>query len=228
MNQEPLGTWIQGTHLGTTALENYRRTFDHYHYLCIEQFLPSSKIDGIDKFLIEQAQYDRRYFLRSDDGNVSKRLWDVAVDSDKLTTFTRLNQAHRYTPSIGALLCFKLLDFFSLPLTTDHFTKLTGLPLNSLDSVGVKKFEYSDFLNPHSDRDRNRKLAFILYTNANWRIEYGGHLNFHMGNNDATQIDYTYNRLVLFDVHQINNHFLSAINKSSGQHSRLSIGGWYK
>ena len=85
-----------------------------------------------------------------------------------------------------------------------------------------------EFLRPHNDRDLNRRLAFVLYLSAHWSPSFGGALCVLDHDANVTQIEAEYNSLVVFDVTEHKEHFITPISSAAGERSRLSIGGWLK
>ena len=84
-----------------------------------------------------------------------------------------------------------------------------------------------DFLRPHTDDNRNRQLALVIYLSAEWENRLGGVLHvIDKANNDA-MVPPAYNSLVAFDVLTDTQHFVTPITPEAGTKARLTIGGWY-
>ena len=84
-----------------------------------------------------------------------------------------------------------------------------------------------DFLKPHSDDNRNRSLALVIYLSPAWLSRFGGALNVVDSQGRRTIIEAEYNSMVVFDVAAGTTHFVDPINSNAGALSRLTIGGWY-
>jgi len=84
-----------------------------------------------------------------------------------------------------------------------------------------------DYLRPHSDDNRNRRLALVIYLTQGWQQDFGGLLRVVHQDGSFTEIEPHYNSMVAFDVLTAPIHLVSPIESAAGQKQRLSIGGWY-
>jgi Rps23 Pro-64 3,4-dihydroxylase Tpa1-like proline 4-hydroxylase len=84
-----------------------------------------------------------------------------------------------------------------------------------------------DFLLPHDDNSRGRKLAVVIYLTPGWDPKFGGGLRVVDENRVATSIDATFNSIVIFDVAARTTHAVEPIADLAGEGRRLTIGGWY-
>ena len=57
-----------------------------------------------------------------------------------------------------------------------------------------------DFLRPHSDDNRNRHLALVIYLSPGWEADFGGELHMVDQEGHDTALPPVYNSLVAFDV----------------------------
>ena len=84
-----------------------------------------------------------------------------------------------------------------------------------------------DFLRPHSDNNRNRQIAVVLYLSPGWDASWGGALHVVDSYGEDTTIAPDYNSLVAFDVLTDSEHYVTPITAAARTRSRLTIGGWY-
>jgi Rps23 Pro-64 3,4-dihydroxylase Tpa1-like proline 4-hydroxylase len=85
-----------------------------------------------------------------------------------------------------------------------------------------------DLLRPHSDDNRNRQVARVIYLSPGWKREAGGILRVIHKDEQFTDVEPEYNSMVLFDVLAAPAHFVSPIQVNGGvSWTRLTIGGWY-
>ena len=81
-----------------------------------------------------------------------------------------------------------------------------------------------DFLRPHSDDNRNRRLALVIYLSHNWQRDFGGLLRVVHEDGNFTEVEPEFNSMIAFDVLSAPAHFVLPI---CADQPRLSIGGWY-
>ena len=81
-------------------------------------------------------------------------------------------------------------------------------------------------MRPHSDDNKNRRLALVIYLSPDWKKEFGGVLHVVDNSGKTTEILPEYNSMIAFDVLAAPAHLVTP-TCSAGQQQRLSIGGWY-
>lgn len=225
-----LETWIKPQHLEEHALEEYREAFSAHpaRVILLQDFL----LDGIAKklhaFLSREAQFTTEYGLYSVEGATTEVEWSKADEGDR---FFRLGKLAATPPefrmSPNTLTYLKFRQTFQRPEFTEFFETLTGLPLGSSDDFGVHSMRSGDFLREHSDDNKNRRIALVIYLSRDWKQSYGGNLQVFDKDGALTEIVPSYNSMVVFDVLAETKHLVTPVEPDAGDLPRLTIGGWY-
>jgi hypothetical protein len=95
--------------------------------------------------------------------------------------------------------------------------------------AGVDEYRAGDYLGPHSDRlvkfGRRRKVAFALYFGKEWTPGMGGELVLLRQGGGEERVAPLWNRLVLFDVDRIDEHYSSAVTGQAFK--KISLPGFF-
>jgi hypothetical protein len=225
-----LGRWIQPQHLDASAMEAYRERFasDPARVLHLEDFLLDDVATKLNRFLADEAEYDEEYGIYSVEGAITRDRYEAAPVDDRFFRLRRLAgipDAHRFSPN--ALTYLKLRQTFQTPAFETFFAELTGLELGASDDFGTHRMIAGDYLRAHSDDNRSRRLALVMYLTPDWRSEYGGSLLMVDPDGNERAISATYNSIVMFDVLAGTSHSVEAVSEAAGDRARLTIGGWY-
>lgn len=127
------------------------------------------------------------------------------------------------TPGLAAAYAF-----LNSPAFLDFVRDLTGDARANFVDAQATRYDRGHYLNQHDDSDdtKGRLFAYVLNLTPNWRIDWGGQLNFIDADGHVSEA-YTpaWNALNLFRVPQA--HAVSCVAPFAGG-SRLSITGWVR
>ena len=229
IDRDALGSWIAAEHLEDGALERGRAALDAHpaRLLTLDGFLTTEVADRLAAFLADEASYRREFGLVSADGAVDEASWLAADEDDRFFTLSRFHQIpeeHRFSPN--ALTYLRFRQAVPSPPFVDYFESLTGLSLGPSDDFGVHAMSAGDFLGEHSDENKRRGLAFVLYLSA-WEPGFGGSLVMRDAQGGEVTVDPALNRIVMFDVHAGSVHRVARVEDAAGDRVRRTIGGWY-
>jgi hypothetical protein len=228
IDRSRLESWFQHHHVQDDALERHRRTFsDHPARLVVlENVLAPQIADRLSKFLMNEAEFSPEFGLYSIEGAVDEQQWSRADDQDRFFRLWKLAGTPRqFQMSPNALTYLQFRKAFQHPEFKAFFEIISGLALGWSDDFGAHSMSEGDYLRPHSDDNRNRRLALVIYLTPGWRREFGGLLRIFHQDGTFTEIEPRYNSMVMFDVLAAPAHLVTLI-EPAGQR-RLSIGGWY-
>lgn len=230
INREWLSSWIQRNHLEDEALARYRHAFVSHpvRLLSIKDFLQPDVAERLSRFLKAEAEFTTEYGLYSVEGAVAMEQWSAASQEDRFFRFRKLTgTAREFQVSRNALTYVQFRQAFQRPEFRAFFEAVSDLRLGWSDDFGSHSMTQGDFLRPHSDDNRNRQLALVIYLSPEWEPRFGGVL--HVIDKDGREITIPpdYNSLVAFDVLTESQHLVSPITPEAGSAARLSIGGWY-
>jgi len=231
IDRERLAAWIRSRHLEDEALQAYRDAFTSHpaHVVVIEDFLVSEVAERLSLFLSGEAEFRSEHGLYSVEGAVSEEDWREAPDEDRLFRLGKLvGTPPRYRTSPNALTYLQFRMTFQQPEFRSYFETITGMPLGASDDFGAHAMTHEDMLRPHSDDNRNRQLALVLYLTPGWKPEFGGQLRVTHLDGGETVVEARYNSLVAFNVLTHSAHVVEPIRPGDGgDRTRLTIGGWY-
>jgi len=230
VDQAALQSWIRPQHLGEGALQRYREAFwaNPGRVIVLESFLQDNIAKKLSAFLSNEARFKTEYGLRSVEGAVTEDQWLKADEGDRFFRFGKLAATPpEFRMSPNTLTYLKFRQTFQRPEFTAFFEALTGLPLGSSDDFGVHSMKAGDFLRPHSDDNKNRRIALVIYLSPSWEPPYGGDLHVIDKSGGLTEVRPAYNSMVVFDVLAETTHLVTPIGPAAGELSRLTIGGWY-
>lgn len=224
-----LAEWIQPQHLEDGTLAGGRRAFAEHpaRLVWLRDFLDPGIADRLGTFLAKEAEFRNDYGLYSVEGSVSEEQWAAADEPDR---FFRLGKIAGTPPefrlSPNALTYLRFRQAFQGPMR-GFFQALTGIALGPSDDFGSHRMVAGDFLRPHSDDNRDRRVALVIYLSADWDSSAGGALEVRDSGGGVTTVQPEFNSVVVFDVLAETLHAVPTIPTSVGARSRLTIGGWY-
>lgn len=230
LNRDWLASWIQPQHLESHALDRYRESFASHpaRLVSLQNFLPPDVADRLSRFLTGEAEYATEYGLYSADGAVTEEAWQASDADDRFFRIGKLTgTAAGYRMSRNALTYVQFRQVFQRPEFRAFFEAISGLPLGWSDDFGSHAMRAGDFLRPHSDNEKNRQLALVIYLSPGWDGRLGGVLHVIDKDGRDTAIVPHFNSMVAFDVLTDSQHFVTAVSPGAGPAARLSIGGWY-
>jgi hypothetical protein len=195
----------------------------------LKQFLQFPVAERLNKFLGNEAEYRLEYGLYSNgDEAANEQAWLNADEEDRFFRFSKLIGAHaEYNMSSNMLTYLRFRKAFQDPGFRMFFEELSGMHLGWSDDFGSHSMAGGDFLKSHSDDNRNRSLALVIYLSTDWRADFGGALDVVDGQGQRIRIEPEYNSLVVFDVAAGTTHSVEQISFTANSFRRLTIGGWY-
>ena len=230
IDQKVVSPWIQAKHLEPDAIEAHRQAFASppARLVFIREFLVESVADRLSRFLAGEGEFRFEYGLYSDEDAVPEEEWEKASDDDRFFRLGKLvGTPPQFQMSPNALTYLRFRQVFQRPEFKAFFEAISGTPLGSSDDFGAHFMRVGDFLKPHSDDNRNRRLALVLYLSPGWKPEFGGELQVVEKEGAVHTIQPEYNSLVAFDVLTDSSHYIEPITPAAGDLPRLTIGGWY-
>jgi Rps23 Pro-64 3,4-dihydroxylase Tpa1-like proline 4-hydroxylase len=230
VDRSALGAWIQPQHLEEDSLRSYREAFQSHpaRMVVLENFLVDKMADRLTRFLSSEAEFGVEYGLYSVEGAVSEEDWGKAEKQDRFFRLSRLAATPpQFQMSPNTLTYLKFRQTFQRPEYKAFFEELSGLPLGASDDFGVHSMSTGDFLRPHSDDNRNRRVALVIYLSPDWQPSFGGALHLIDKEGNAHPVEPRYNSMVVFDTLGETTHLVEPITSEAGDTARLTIGGWY-
>jgi hypothetical protein len=230
IDRAALEPWFQPQHLDDDALAGYRGSLASHpaRMLLLRDLLVTEKAERLARFLREEAAYETEYGLFSVEGAVPADAYEAAADDDRFFRLSRLKgvpSEHQFSPNALTYLQFR--QALQSDAFLGFFEAVSGLPLSSSDDFGVHSMRTGDFLRHHTDDNKDRRLALVLYLTPDWRPEYGGTLSMIDGDGTAHEVHADFNSIVMFDVQAESVHEVLPVEGASDGTPRLSIGGWY-
>ncbi|MGH9198876.1 MAG: 2OG-Fe(II) oxygenase [Acidimicrobiia bacterium] len=225
-----LGTWIQPQHLDPETLRRYRQAFASHpsRLVVLRKFLVDAVAAKLSKFLATEAEFRTEYGLYSVDQGVTEEEWQAAEPAGRFFRFGKLvGTPAQFQMSPNALTYLRFRQAFQDPRLKAFFEEISDLPLGVSTDFGSHAMKGGDFLLSHSDDNRNRRLALVIYLSPDWDPALGGALHMLDASGSVTRIEPEYNSIVAFDVKVDTMHFVPMIDAAAGERVRLTIGGWY-
>ncbi|HEU4993243.1 MAG TPA: 2OG-Fe(II) oxygenase family protein [Gemmatimonadaceae bacterium] len=231
VDRQKLGTWIQPKHLEESALEGYRSAFAGHpaHLVVIKDFLQPQMAERLSRFLSNEAEFKVTYGLYSTEVAVSEEEFTRAKDEDRLFKLRRLvGTPPQFQTSPNALTYLQFRVTFQRPEFKAFFEAVSGIPLATSDDFGAQSMTEGDFLRPHSDDNRDRQIAIVIYLSQGWKPENGGQLRVVHLDGKTTVVEAEYNSMIAFNVLTHSAHVVEPV-RSLGDSTkrRVTIGGWY-
>lgn len=226
-----LSTWVQEQHLDDATLREYRQRFEdsNARMLHVQDFLVPSMAEKLGAFLDKEAQFEPQFGLYSEpDRAVTEDEFASREADDHLFRFSKLvGTAPEFQLSPNALTYIRFRKELGSSEFVAFFERVSGLSLRTEDDFGSHAMGRGDFLLPHDDNSRGRKLAIVAYLTPDWEPSFGGGLRVEDEDGLRNSIDATFNSIVLFDVAAKTTHAVEPIADAAGDRRRLTIGGWY-
>jgi hypothetical protein len=225
-----LGTWIQPQHLEPATLARYRDSFASHpaRLVVLREFLADTIADRLNRFLAGEAEFQTEYGCYSNEGGMTEAEWLAAEEPDRFFRLRKLvatPQQFRMSPNALTYLQFR--KAFQSTQMRAFFETISGLPLGWSDDFGAHLMVQGDFLRPHSDDNRDRRLALVIYLSKDWRPEHGGLLRLAHPDGSFTEVEPGYNTMIAFDVLASPAHLVMEVTAAPDSWQRLTIGGWY-
>jgi Rps23 Pro-64 3,4-dihydroxylase Tpa1-like proline 4-hydroxylase len=211
-------------------LDGYRNAFTSHpaRLTLIRDFLAPHVAERLSRFLESEAQFAPEYGLYSVEGGVAEQEWLRADERDRFFRLRKLvSTAPQFTMSPNALTYLQFRKAFQRPEFKAFFETISDLSLGWSDDFGAHSMIEGDFLRPHSDDNRNRRLALVIYLSRGWQPSFGGQLRVLHKDGTSTEIEPQYNSMIAFDVLTAPAHVVLPITPAAGANQRLTIGGWY-
>jgi Rps23 Pro-64 3,4-dihydroxylase Tpa1-like proline 4-hydroxylase len=221
-----LESWIQSQHLSDRTLKNYHKAFTSHpsRLVVIKDFLQPRVAERLSRFLAEEAIFHTEYGVYSSDSGIAETEFLTAIESNRFFRLSKLTGVNpKFAMSPNAITYLQFRQSFQRPEFKFFFEEISGMSLGWSDDFGAHKMCDGDFLKPHSDDNRNRRLALVIYLSPDWERQFGGSLHVINQSGQDTEIVPDFNSMVAFDVLGAEQHYVKPITKGV----RLSIGGWY-
>jgi hypothetical protein len=230
LDRQALSAWIQAQHLDGDLLQTYCEEFTSHpaRLVVIKDFLVKDVAARLSQFLSTEAEYEPEHGLNSVEGPVTGEQWLAAAEDDRFFRYgrlTRIGAEHMLSPNALTYLQFR--QIFQGPYLKAFFESVSGLQLGASDDFGSHFMTAGDFLRPHSDDNRNRRLALVIYLSPGWEPQFGGQLYVTDRDGEITQVEADYNSVIAFDVLADSTHFVAPVEPAVGSRARMTIGGWY-
>jgi Rps23 Pro-64 3,4-dihydroxylase Tpa1-like proline 4-hydroxylase len=231
VDRQKLATWIQPQHLEDSALEQYQHSFTSHpaQLVVIKNFLQPEIAERLSRFLASEAEFRSEHGLYSIEGAVKEADWLRANEEDRLFKLGKLvGTPPQFQTSPNAMTYLRFRMTFQRPELKAFFEAISGMSLGASDDFGAHSMTADDLLRPHSDDNRNRQLALVIYLSPGWKPEYGGQLRVTHLDGQSTTVEAEYNSMIAFNVLTHSAHVVDPVrsNGDAGKR-RLTIGGWY-
>jgi len=231
VDRQKLGAWIQPQHLEDAALEQYGEAFTSHpaRLVVIKDFLQPQMAERLSRFLSSEAEFKAEYGLYSVEGAVKEEDWLRAKDEDRFFKFGKLvGTPPQFQTSPNALTYLQFRTTFQRPELKAFFEAISGMPLGASNDFGAHSMTSESLLRPHSDDNRDRQLALVIYLTPGWKSEFGGQLKVTHLDGKTTVVEAEYNSVIAFNVLTHKAHVVEPVRPSNGAAPRrLTIGGWY-
>ncbi len=231
VSEPALAPWIQARHLGDDALDAYREAFTSHpaRLVVLRDVLVELVAQRLARFLDAEGRFEKEHGIYSvHDGGVPEETWLQADEADRFFRYGRLvGTPSEFQMSPNALTYLRFRKAFQDPSFLRFFERISGLELGWSDYFGSHSMARGDFLKPHDDDNRNRRLALVIYLSPGWEPRFGGALHVVDAAGRTTVVEAIYNSMVVFDVAADSTHSVAPIEAAAGDRKRLTIGGWY-
>ena len=231
VDRQKLGSWIQPQHLEAHTLDGYRESYGSHpaRLVVIRNFLQPQIAERLSRFLSSEAEFKAEYGLYTAEGAAKEEDWLRAKEEDRFFKFGKLvGTPPQFQTSLNALTYLQFRTTFQRPELKAFFEEISGMPLGASDDFGAHSMTTESLLRPHSDNNRNRQLALVIYLTPGWKPEYGGQLTVNHNDGETTVVEAEYNSVIAFNVLTHKSHVVERIRSTTGTAPRrLTIGGWY-
>jgi Rps23 Pro-64 3,4-dihydroxylase Tpa1-like proline 4-hydroxylase len=134
----------------------------------------------------------------------------------------------QFQTSPNALTYLQFRTTFQRPELKAFFEAISGMPLGGSNDFGAHSMTSDSLLRPHSDDNRDRQLALVIYLTPGWKSEFGGQLTVTHMDGKTTVVEPEYNSVIAFNVLTHKAHVVEPVRSRNGTNPRrLTIGGWY-
>lgn len=225
-----LETWIQPQHLEDATLARYRDSFTTHpaRLVVLTDFLVDRVAERLSRFLDSEAEFQTEYGCYSKEGGMTEAEWLAADEPDRFFRLRKLVATpQRFRMSPNALTYLQFRKAFQSTQMRAFFEQISGLTLGWSDDFGAHLMIEGDFLRPHSDDNRDRRLALVIYLSKGWRKEHGGLLRLAHPDGHFTEVEPNYNTVIAFDVLASPAHVVMEVTAAPNSWQRFTIGGWY-
>lgn len=228
---QALSRFVQEQHLEPEALAARRAAFSSHpaRLTVIENFLHEPLAEQLAAFLDNDAVFAGDYGLYSHPGErVKGELFDEATDDDrffKFRTMVGVDPAQGLSDTTFAFMQFRRnmqSDVFGA-----FFEQVTGLELVVTDDFVLHRMEAGDYLGPHDDRGRGRRVATVTYLTPGWTPDMGGQLVVLDREGGEHVVEPSFNSIVVFEVAGHKLHHVERVSEAAGERARNTVGGWY-
>lgn len=195
--------WVQPQHLQDDALSRYRATFTSSpaRFILLKDFLLREVAERLNQFLSSEADFVDEYGLYSSETGVTGEQWQRAPEADRFFRLGKLTGVKpQFLVSPNTLTYVKFRQNLLRGEFQRFFETVSGMSLGPSDDFGAHSMRAGDFLRPHSDNNRNRQLALVLYLTPGWHPSFGSSLIIAQSGQDPTEVRPEFNSLVAFDV----------------------------
>jgi hypothetical protein len=231
IDRQKLESLIQPQHLEDSALEQYRNAFTSHpaRLVVIKNFLQPQIAERLSRFLSGEAEFKQEYGLYSVEGAVKEEDWLRANDDDRFFKFGKLvGTPPQFQTSPNALTYLQFRTTFQRPELKGFYEAISGMPLGGSNDFGSHSMSPDSLLRSHSDDNRDRQLALVLYLTPGWKPEFGGQLKVTHMDGKTTVVEAEYNSMIAFNVLTHKEHVVDRVRQTNGVGPRrLTIGGWY-
>lgn len=226
-----LGQFVQPQHLEPDAIAARREAFTSHpaRMTSLEDFLHAPVAEQLASFLANDAVFAGDYGLYSHPGErVEGELFDEAENEDKFFKFRTMvgvDPAQGLSDTTFAFMQFR--RSMQSDLFAAFFEHITGLDLAVTDDFVLHRMETGDYLGPHDDQGRGRRVATVTYLTPGWTPEMGGQLVVLDRQGGKHVVEPTFNSIVVFEVAGHKEHHVERISEAAGDRARNTVGGWY-
>ncbi len=226
-----LSRFVQPRHLEPDALAARREAFTSHpaRMTLIEDFLHEPLAEQLASFLANDAVFAGNFGLYSHPGEgVKGDVFEEADDQDrffKFQTMVAVDPAQGLSDTTFAFMQFR--RSMQSDVFASFFEQITGLDLAVTDDFVLHRMEAGDYLGPHDDRGRGRRVATVTYLTPGWTPEMGGQLVVRDRQGGEHVVQPSFNSIVVFEVAGHKEHHVERISEAAGERARNTVGGWY-
>ena len=191
---------------------------------CIEQAAPAFRLVARNGVHPRMMVFDKP--LPPAKEAVLRRQLAVASESGLFTCIFRLWEIPDSATEDAAC---ELKRFLMSEACWTWIERISAIRPMACQVAGVDEYRAGDYLGPHSDRlvkfGRRRKIAFALYFGKEWTPGMGGELVLVRQDGEEERVAPLWNRLVLFDVDRVEEHYSSAVTGQAFK--KISLPGFF-
>jgi Rps23 Pro-64 3,4-dihydroxylase Tpa1-like proline 4-hydroxylase len=231
-----LSRWVQPRQLDAESIQaNQQKFISHQaRMIVLKDFLQPEVAERLSRFLTHEATYTAKYGLYSNSAikrtqsDVIFEEWERAPEKKRFYRFGEYSGLQpEFKLSLNAVMFLKFRTAFYTDQFKELFEQITGLTLKPGPSMTGYVYKQGDYLRDHDDTDADKRLAYVLYLNPQWKPFFGGALHMIGSDGEVTRIEAQHNSLILFDVRAKSKHFVAPINSNAGEEVRTTLSGWW-